>query len=894
MHGWLLIAACASGMGVSPSHAAKPPGLGRECRQDQGVSANAFGIQSSKWLVSRHGCVLRLNGGADVGTAPWDGEQDMGLRDENGISLERFANIWGGPVLWREGQPDPRDDPATGWELGSKRHGVCVPWCDGTDSTLMRAAEEEEERAKAADVDGEDDDEEEAPLRPEPSARFPLVGNYGALFEAFEKSVSEFPESVESSFAILEANATEALHSRIVYASPLFVNATGAPSLEAVLGKPWGAFYGHVDAEKREHFAKVVSSVGEACESRFVMQNDWWRDASARDACNAPDTSTNSGTTWSSRDGAEAERTCAMESELQELKRRLAAAEHLLGLQSSNSSHTAVMYAQAVVYTGGYNDAPCFVGVGVCDVTGWPVGAEGTTTYLESDILIDGVERTGVTGVTATHFSALEHLQTVVGIVKEHMSAAIIQTFPRYQHCSTEWNKRRQFDEAYERCKGPNRLHELWARVASREDDIWNEDVDALCDEVGEWYRDFHAETLRGVARLEQKYKKEAQLAAEGLADTCAPPPDHPVSACTPLDSPHLRHCVGEQGPPAAHTLAEITSPQASSRAAASGCAEGEEARGLRAHGAADAAGASMSEVCGKGSLEGCEKYYTGGGVEGDETAEEKRLENAKRLFTDLLEEHAAKGAEERDAGYAGYAGWSRETDGPRFGVDDRDGEDDDEDEDADDGGFETNMGLRGGFSGAGGGGVGGRWAWGRHLRGARSGVVADDVRGGIGGERQTWQSVQRGKGGAAHGGGCMRAGGWALTRAARANAPGQCLWANGQCLWANGQCLWANGQCLWANGLAHRHRRRHWQRGGAMRCLLMRAREGAGDSDGSEVFEEGGEGSGLQIPQDGENDGLEALRKQIVDMYIQRFPAYDKDKDSDLLRVRADEAVLA
>ena len=78
------------------------------------------------------------------------------------------------------------------------------------------------------------------------------------------------------------------------------------------------------------------------------------------------------------------------------------------------------------------------------------------------------------------------------------------------------------------------------------------------------------------------------------------------------------------------------------------------------------------------------------------------------------------------------------------------------------------------------------------------------------------------------------------------------------------------------------------------MRCLLMRAREGAGDSDGSEVFEEGGEDSGLQIPQDGENDGLEALRKQIVDMYLQRFPAYDKDKDSDLLRVRADEAVLA
>ena len=61
--------------------------------------------------------------------------------------------------------------------------------------------------------------------------------------------------------------------------------------------------------------------------------------------------------------------------EMRALKQRLSRAEHELGLQGNNSTRTAVMYAEPIVYGTGLDDLPRFICVGVCDVTGWPVGA---------------------------------------------------------------------------------------------------------------------------------------------------------------------------------------------------------------------------------------------------------------------------------------------------------------------------------------------------------------------------------------------------------------------------------------------------------------------------------------------------------------------------------------
>ena len=99
------------------------------------------------------------------------GSQDDVERDANGIAIERFGSIWGGPVLWREvswldapkhqrisglcprthpqnmlrcssmvtrvislqGYYDPKDDKETGWEVGGSCHGDCVEWCDRKD-----------------------------------------------------------------------------------------------------------------------------------------------------------------------------------------------------------------------------------------------------------------------------------------------------------------------------------------------------------------------------------------------------------------------------------------------------------------------------------------------------------------------------------------------------------------------------------------------------------------------------------------------------------------------------------------------------------------------------------------------------------------------------------------
>ena len=213
----------------------------------------------------KHRALGRLRGGAD-------------MRDKDGIS-ERFGGIWGGPVLWRQGHYDPKEDRETGWELGSECHGVCVPWCDRKDEALTRAAEEEDRASFAGE--SLDSDDENALLEPAASARFPLVGDFGKLFEAFEEAAAKHPAAVQSSFAILRANLDDPFESELVYASPLFVQVTKAPSLAHVLGRPWRDFYAHVDAEKKAHFVSIVKNVGEACESRFVLRQGWW-DAAAR------------------------------------------------------------------------------------------------------------------------------------------------------------------------------------------------------------------------------------------------------------------------------------------------------------------------------------------------------------------------------------------------------------------------------------------------------------------------------------------------------------------------------------------------------------------------------------------------------------------------------------
>ena len=46
------------------------------------------------------------------------------------------------------------------------------------------------------------------------------------------------------------------------------------------------------------------------------------------------------------------------------MKKRLASAELLLGLQANNSTRTAVMYAEPILYGTGLNDLPRFIAVG--------------------------------------------------------------------------------------------------------------------------------------------------------------------------------------------------------------------------------------------------------------------------------------------------------------------------------------------------------------------------------------------------------------------------------------------------------------------------------------------------------------------------------------------------
>ena len=112
-------------------------------------------------------------------------------------------------------------------------------------------------------------------------------------------------------------------------------------------------------------------------------------------------------------------------------------------------------------------------------------------------------------------------------------------------------------------------------------------------EDLGDWYRDYHEEALKGVAQVEERYKREAQ---RGLADSCAPPPGHPGEAL-----------YIEQQQQGKVTAAAVATPSS------------QEATGL----------------------EGCDGYFTGLDAEGGKDNEEARMANAKKLFQDLLQQHA-------------------------------------------------------------------------------------------------------------------------------------------------------------------------------------------------------------------------------------------------------------
>ena len=279
--------------------------------------------------------VRRLRGGSEMDE----------LRDAEGIAEEGFGGIWGGPVLWREGYHDPLEDRVTGWEHGGKCHGACVSWCDCKDDELTRAAQEGEQAQSDQGASTDSDDESDA--APVTSARFPFAGEFGGLFEAFEAAAEEEPASINSSFAVLRADTDEPLKSQIVYASPLFASVMRAPSPDALLGKPWGDFYGQMDAEKREHFASVCKNIGEACESRFVLPEKWWEDTMADEGGVLPAAG------GAGEGQGESRAVESLQEEMRVLRARLAKAETLLGLQADNKTRTAVLYAEPIVYGAG-------------------------------------------------------------------------------------------------------------------------------------------------------------------------------------------------------------------------------------------------------------------------------------------------------------------------------------------------------------------------------------------------------------------------------------------------------------------------------------------------------------------------------------------------------------
>jgi hypothetical protein len=161
----------------------------------------ARGSDATAHALHLHPATPLRRSGVELGGA-WDIPQRVArlrggseLRDADGIAVEGFGGVWGGPVLWREGYYDPKDDREHGWELGSNCHGACVDWCDHKDPELTRAADEEE-RAMFAD-ESTDSDDEKASLQPATSDRFPLVGEFGGLFEAFEAATAKWPQAVQ-------------------------------------------------------------------------------------------------------------------------------------------------------------------------------------------------------------------------------------------------------------------------------------------------------------------------------------------------------------------------------------------------------------------------------------------------------------------------------------------------------------------------------------------------------------------------------------------------------------------------------------------------------------------------------------------------------------------------
>ena len=270
-------------------------------------------------------------------------------------------------------------------------------------------------------------------------------------------------------------------------------------------------------------YALLLSESGEASGAKFMFANDWF--------CRVVNKSREelAGCSWSSI----FENATAMKQRYWQLvfeePSGLATRFPYLHPRTGEEMLLAI-HAEPIVYWF-ETERVHIVAVSINDITGFEEGISSrdrdpSEAELDFTDTLMGAGNARDTMHRKTIQSNFDFMQHVVFNAKTAACDALLNAFPLFENYTTVRNNHMRWQKEWHLLKGD--MPDFSDRAAVDQEDLHTENVDELCAELGEWYRDYRKQNLELIAKREAHGEGEGDDGPKGPVDTCAEPPTAP------------------------------------------------------------------------------------------------------------------------------------------------------------------------------------------------------------------------------------------------------------------------------------------------------------------------------------------------------------------------------
>lgn len=166
------------------------------------------------------------------------------------------------------------------------------------------------------------------------------------------------------------------------------------------------------------------------------------------------------------------------------------------------------------------------IAVAINDISGYEEGISsrdrdpGEEELDFTDVLI-GAANIDDTMHRKTVQSNFDFMQHIIFNARTAMSDALMHAFPDFDNYTTVVNHHQRWQKEYLRIKPLHERINMSDVALMNEDDIYTENVDEICEQLGEWYRDYRQENLELLAKI----REGRDQVPSHRVDTCEEPP---------------------------------------------------------------------------------------------------------------------------------------------------------------------------------------------------------------------------------------------------------------------------------------------------------------------------------------------------------------------------------